>query len=317
MAHKSLQWASMSSRRTRITMLALVLAAAVLGVPGVPAHALTTAQQAAKDRATLQRATERLAAARSRSASIRQRAQAASSRLDTIIAEEDETGARLNARARSMYRNGDTGFLSLLLGADTFEEFASRWDLLTRMNETDAHDLERLAKLRREAKAEAGRLLELQEQQARAVAEEASEVAQARKQLAASKAALAAYEARVASASSSAKSASGTKKPRKDATQKLRGSGAWKTAVASHYSRTFTGRGASGARIGPYSMMVAHKTLPFGTLIEFEYKGRRAVAKVADRGPHSAGRTFDLGPGIVRALNFNGVHKVKYRIIAD
>ena len=103
--------------------------------------------------------------------------------------------------------------------------------------------------------------------------------------------------------------------PKKDPTQQLRGTGSWKTAVASHYGRNFSGRGASGERIGPYSMIVAHKTLPFGTLIEFEYGGKRAVARVADRGPHVAGREFDLGPGVVRVLDFNGVHKVRYRII--
>ncbi len=62
-------------------------------------------------------------------------------------------------------------------------------------------------------------------------------------------------------------------------------------------------------------MIVAHKTLPFGTLIEFEYHGKRAVARVADRGPHTPGRTFDLGPGVVRVLGFEGVDTVRYRII--
>ena len=100
-----------------------------------------------------------------------------------------------------------------------------------------------------------------------------------------------------------------------DIVQQLTGSGAWKKGLASHYSRTFSGRGANGERIGPYTMMVAHKTLPFGTLVEIEYRGRRAVAKVADRGPHSKERVFDLGPGVVRVLNFNGVHQVRYRII--
>jgi rare lipoprotein A (peptidoglycan hydrolase) len=61
---------------------------------------------------------------------------------------------------------------------------------------------------------------------------------------------------------------------------------------------------------------VAHETLPFGTLIEFEYNGKRAVARIADRGPHTPGRTFDLGPGVVRVLDFGGVHEVRYRIIA-
>lgn len=276
------------------------------------AHGVTATQRVIRDSAALQQATDRLNAARSRSTQIDRQVNAASGRLDEIIVEQDKTAGRLNARARSMYRSGDAGFIELLLGADTFEEFAARWDLLTRMNEEDALDLELLAKLRREANAEASRLLKLQERQARAVTEEAREVAQARRQLASSKAALATYEARLASAS---RTETTPRAPKKDSTQKLTGRGAWKTALASHYSRTFTGRGASGARIGPYSMMVAHKSLPFGTLIEFEYRGRRAVAKVADRGPYSGGRVFDLGPGVVRVLNFNGVHNVKYRII--
>lgn len=305
----------MSRNATWSAALALVLiASAVLAFAygATPALGVTATQRVARDSAALRQATEQLNAARARSAEIERKVNTASQRLDEIITEEDATAERLNARARSMYRSGDAGFIGLLLGADSFEEFAARWDLLTRMNEEDALDLEQLAKLRKQANAEARNLLKLQEQQARAVAQEAREVAQARKQLATSKAALATFEARLASAS---RSAPGSAKPKKDSTQKLRGSGAWKTALASHYSRTFTGRGASGDRIGPYSMMVAHKSLPFGTLIEFEYKGRRAVAKVADRGPYSGGRVFDLGPGVVRALNFNGVHNVKYRII--
>jgi rare lipoprotein A (peptidoglycan hydrolase) len=62
-------------------------------------------------------------------------------------------------------------------------------------------------------------------------------------------------------------------------------------------------------------MIVAHKTLPFGTLVEFEYGGRRAVAVVADRGPYVAGREFDLGPGVARTLGLNGVYTVQYRIV--
>lgn len=304
----------MPIQKTWSATLAVTLAATLFLALAAPAFGVGAAQQAARDSATLKRATEKLAAARARSAATQRKAQEASERLDEIVAEEDATGTRLNTRAQTMYRNGDTAFLSLLLGAQTFEQFAARWDLLTRMNEEDAHDLERLEVLQRQARSEASKLLQLQEEQVRAVADEAQEVSQARRQLAASNAALAAYEARVAARPSSSPSPAAPK-PKKDTTQKLRGTGAWKSALASHYSRTFTGRGASGARIGPYSMMVAHKSLPFGTLIEFEYRGRRAVAKVQDRGPYSGARVFDLGPGVVRTLNFSGVHKVKYRVI--
>jgi len=62
-------------------------------------------------------------------------------------------------------------------------------------------------------------------------------------------------------------------------------------------------------------MIVAHRSLPFGTKIQFRYKGRTVVAKVKDRGPFIGGRTFDLGPGTAKALHFDGVGKVKWRIV--
>ena len=94
------------------------------------------------------------------------------------------------------------------------------------------------------------------------------------------------------------------------------GSGGWSTAVASWYGPGFYGQHmADGEVLRPDSMIVAHKTMPFGTLIEFSFRGHRAVAKVADRGPYVAGREFDLGPGTARVLHFDGVARVRYRII--
>ncbi len=92
--------------------------------------------------------------------------------------------------------------------------------------------------------------------------------------------------------------------------------GEWKTATVSWYGPGFYGRRtASGTILRTDSMVVAHRTLPFGTRIEFEYKGRRCVAVVADRGPWIKAREFDLGPGIAQALGFGGVGKVKYRFV--
>lgn len=212
-----------------------------------------------------------------------------------------------------MYRTGTTTFLSVLLGARSFDEFIVRWDLLMRLNRQDAEDARALEEARIQAERKATSLMELQAEQAKAVDALAGEVTRAREELSASQAALAEYNARVAAEAEKAKQAA---KSRSDAMQQLRGSGEWKTATASHYGLSFTGRGASGEVIGPYSMIVAHRTLPFGTLIEFEYGGRRAVARVADRGPHTAGREFDLGPGVARVLDFRGVDDVRYRIIS-
>lgn len=90
----------------------------------------------------------------------------------------------------------------------------------------------------------------------------------------------------------------------------------WRTARCSWYGPRFYGRRtASGAVLTTSMMNVAHKSLPFGTRIQFSYKGRSCIAVVNDRGPYVAGRTFDLGPGTARALGFSGVGIVSYRIL--
>lgn len=90
----------------------------------------------------------------------------------------------------------------------------------------------------------------------------------------------------------------------------------WRSAVASWYGPGFYGNTmASGEILTTTSMVVAHRTLAFGTRIEFSYHGRTCVAVVMDRGPYSSGRTFDLGPGTAKALGFSGVGTVQYRIL--
>ena len=92
--------------------------------------------------------------------------------------------------------------------------------------------------------------------------------------------------------------------------------GPWKRAKVSWYGPGFYGHTmAGGGQLRRNSMVVAHKSLPFGTKILFSHKGRTIVATVRDRGPFVRGRTFDLGPGTARALRFSGVGVVKYRIV--
>ena len=302
----------MSHQRTPLLILAIAVAACAL-LPAIsPAAAQPSAAQAAADRARLDSALEKLESARQTAAGLEAQVDETSAELDRVVSEQDEVRARLRTRANAMYRSGSTSFLSVLLGARTFDEFVARWDLLMRLNRQDAEDARLLEEARVATAQKAESLMGLQAEQAKAVDALESELARARRDLAASQAALAEYNARVAADAERARQAA---KSRSDAMQQRRGSGEWKTAVASHYGLSFTGRGASGEVIGPYSMIVAHKTLPFGTLIEFEYGGKRAVARVADRGPHSAGREFDLGPGVARVLDFRGVDEVRYRII--
>lgn len=90
----------------------------------------------------------------------------------------------------------------------------------------------------------------------------------------------------------------------------------WQSAKVSWYGPGFYGRRtASGAVLTQGMMNVAHKSMPFGTRIQFEYKGRTATAVVNDRGPYIHGRVFDLGPGTAQALGFGGVGMVRYRIL--
>lgn len=295
----------MSTRSIWSRTLSLGVAAVLMTL--TPSAALA-APSSATSRSRVDEAVSRFESARRRSESTDARVRGAADELDRTVAEETATRARLTARVSTMYRSGETGLISVLLGASSFEEFATRWDLLVRLGREDAAALIRLRELHAREKRTLASLLTLQEQQARAEDALAREATQARNDFARSQAALAEYNARTSKAASKLVR---TKAP----ARQPKGSGAWKTAVASHYGRNFTGRGANGEEIGPYSMIVAHRTLPFGTLIEFEYKGKRAVARVTDRGPHVAGREFDLGPGVVRVLDFSGVDEVRYRII--
>ena len=300
--------------------MVLVTATAVclLGLSTVPAVAVPTSAQTSADRVRVDRAVAKLEAVRKQSAAITARMTKTSSELDSVIAEQERVRKRLGSRALNMYRSGNAAYVSVLLGASTFENFTSRWDLLTRMNRQDAQDLQALAIARAKAEKSAKSLMDLQAEELKAVESQAAEVARARKDFASSQAALKEYEARTAAAAKPS-SPSGTSAKKSDPKQQLSGAGEWTTSLASHYSWTFgssgRGRGASGKSINPSSMMVAHMTLPFGTLIEFEYNGKRAVASVEDRGPNSPPRVFDLGPGLARTLNFTGVHTVRWRVI--
>lgn len=301
----------MSFHRTANLTITTALVACLMGLPALSAVAAPASPRTAADSVTVERAVAQYDAARDRAAQIDTRMAQTAASLDKAVAEENEARDLLRSRIRAMYRTGDMGFITVLLSAATVQDFVTRWDLLSRIAGQDADTLRQLKDARVRTERSAEQLIALQGDQARALEAMEDEVARARQKLASSQAALKSYEAKTA-APAKAKAPVSSKA---DPTQKLTGSGAWKTAVASHYGRNFTGRGASGERIGPYSMIVAHKTLPFGTLVEFEYNGKRAVAKVADRGPYTAGRTFDLGPGVIRVLGFSGVHEVRYRVI--
>jgi rare lipoprotein A (peptidoglycan hydrolase) len=90
----------------------------------------------------------------------------------------------------------------------------------------------------------------------------------------------------------------------------------WRTARASWYGPGFYGHTmAGGGNLQRNSMILAHKSLPFGTLVEVSVNGTSVVAPVRDRGPYVRGREFDLGPGVRKALGVWGVFTIRYRIV--
>jgi len=90
----------------------------------------------------------------------------------------------------------------------------------------------------------------------------------------------------------------------------------WHRAKVSWYGPGFYGHTmAGGGKLTRKSMVVAHRSLPFGTKVQIAYNGRAVTAVVRDRGPFVAGRTFDLGPGTAKALHFQGVGTIRYKLI--
>lgn len=83
---------------------------------------------------------------------------------------------------------------------------------------------------------------------------------------------------------------------------------AYRLAAASWYGGG--GGLACGGELTSYTMGVANKTLPCGTMITLRYGGRTVRVPVIDRGPYVAGREFDLTEATKRALGFEGVGEV-------
>ncbi|MGX9967025.1 septal ring lytic transglycosylase RlpA family protein [Roseomonas sp. F4] len=75
--------------------------------------------------------------------------------------------------------------------------------------------------------------------------------------------------------------------------------------IASYYHQKFTGRHmANGERFNPDSNTAAHRTLPFGTVVEVTNlrNGESRTVVITDRGPFIRGRIIDLSPRIAEEL---------------
>ena len=89
-------------------------------------------------------------------------------------------------------------------------------------------------------------------------------------------------------------------------------SGAYaETGIASVYGYS-GGKTASGERANPGHLTAAHKSLPFGTMVQVTNKknGRTVMVRINDRGPFIRGRIIDLTPAAAGQLGFSGLAPV-------
>jgi len=90
--------------------------------------------------------------------------------------------------------------------------------------------------------------------------------------------------------------------------------------VAGYYGKDFDGRRtASGAIFHAEGKTCAHRTLPFGSVIEVTRldNGRSVTVTVTDRGPFVSGRIVDLSLGAARQIGLvqAGLARVRLDVV--
>jgi len=93
--------------------------------------------------------------------------------------------------------------------------------------------------------------------------------------------------------------------------------------IATFYARRFAGRRtANGERYDPTQLTAAHRTLPFGTMVEVrraEGDPKSVVVRVNDRGPYVRDRIIDLSRRAAERLGMvhDGKALVELWLVAD
>jgi rare lipoprotein A len=91
--------------------------------------------------------------------------------------------------------------------------------------------------------------------------------------------------------------------------------------MASWYGPGFDRRRtASGERFDMRQLTAAHRTLPFGSMVQVRslINDRRVIVRINDRGPFSRGRVLDLSQGAASHLGMigQGTHQVELKVVA-
>ncbi len=159
-----------------------------LSVPATSAFAAPSDDKQAEAQAALQKlnqyqseldqASANYEAAHQEQIDAQNRVDEAQKQIEEKTAQIEKDQQRLSDRARDMYRSGDTNFLDVILGASSFEQFATTWNMLETLNGNDA-ELVSETKTAREDLQAAKQEAEEQAKVASDKAEEAKSVAEA------------------------------------------------------------------------------------------------------------------------------------------
>lgn len=159
-----------------------------LSVPAASAFAAPSDDKQAEAQAALQKlnqyqseldqASANYEAAHQEQIDAQNRVDEAQKRIEEKTAQIEKDQQRLSDRARDMYRSGDTNFLDVILGASSFEQFATTWNMLETLNGNDAELVSETKTAREELQA-AKQEAEEQAKVASDKAEEAKSVAEA------------------------------------------------------------------------------------------------------------------------------------------
>jgi rare lipoprotein A len=92
------------------------------------------------------------------------------------------------------------------------------------------------------------------------------------------------------------------------------------TGISSFYGKRFAGRlTANGERFNPSQLTAAHKTLPFGTIVQVTNprNGKSVTVRINDRGPYAHGRSIDLSRAAAKMIGLvqRGHGKVEMAIL--
>lgn len=100
--------------------------------------------------------------------------------------------------------------------------------------------------------------------------------------------------------------------PHAEAGEGCRGQIVWATWYGKESCQRSPCKTATGRHFDGSQILVAHRSLPFGTKLRISYAGRSIVAPVEDRGPAAwTGNTVDLSRAVAVKLGMISAGRVK------